>query len=83
MASLTSTVPSVKRQFSQRVGQNLRALRIAAGLTQAQLAMRAGVPQRSVARWESGASFRLPTVTAASRLAKALGATVDDLVAGE
>jgi transcriptional regulator with XRE-family HTH domain len=44
--------------------------RLRAGLTQAQLADRIGVPQSSVARWESGAN--IPTITTLLRIAKAL-----------
>ena len=41
-----------------KFGQFLRRQRRAAGLTQAQLAERLGVSNRSVSRWETGVSQR-------------------------
>ncbi len=64
------------------VGPRLRQLRIEAGLTQAQLAERAGVADATLSRIERN---RLnPSVRLARELARALGAKVDALFdAGE
>lgn len=52
----------------------VRALRTAAGLTQAQLAQRAETTQSMVARYESGAVS--PTVRALARIVAACGQTL-------
>src|SRR5687768_15304284 len=52
-------------------GERLRSLRLAARLTQGQLAARAGVSPASVAAYERGASR--PGPEALARLAQALG----------
>ncbi|HEY8530883.1 MAG TPA: helix-turn-helix transcriptional regulator [Limnochorda sp.] len=63
------------------LGQRLQALRVQRGLTQVQLAQRAGVSQTVIARLEAGKrSGRLETWV---RLAAALGVTLDELVGGE
>jgi transcriptional regulator with XRE-family HTH domain len=56
---------------------SLRERRLAWGLTQAQLAARSGVSRQLVAAVEAG--HNVPAVDAALRLARALGATVEDL----
>ncbi|HLH65761.1 MAG TPA: helix-turn-helix domain-containing protein [Solirubrobacteraceae bacterium] len=58
-------------------GQRLRERRTASGLTQAQLAARAGVSRQLVAAVESGRN--VPAVDAALALAVALGCTVEEL----
>lgn len=49
----------------------LVAARLRAGLTQAQLADRLGVPQSSVSRWEHGTN--IPTVEALQKISEVLG----------
>jgi transcriptional regulator with XRE-family HTH domain len=59
-------------------GQNLRAARIEAGLTQAQLAQRTGLTQQYVSWVEAGhANITLATMTA---LARVLGQEVRELL---
>ena len=58
---------------------NLKAARIAAGLTQQALADRLGVPQSTVGRWEVGAMS--PGVDWLPRIAEALGCEVGRLIA--
>lgn len=58
--------------------ENLRRLRERAGLTQAELARRAGVPFRSYQNWETGS--REPRLQVLPPLAKALEVTVNDLL---
>lgn len=55
----------------------IRKLRKAAGLTQAQLAEKVGVAQATVADWESD-EYR-PRASILPALATALGCTVNDL----
>lgn len=59
-------------------GQRLRAAREAAGMTQAELAVRARVQLRQISRWESDEDE--PKVRAFKRAAIALGKTMDELV---
>ncbi len=60
---------------------NLKRLRQAAGLTQAQLAEKTGISLRTVQTWEN--VERMPLANAAVKLAKALGVTVEQLVADD
>lgn len=57
----------------------LRAARKGAGLSQVQLAERAGVPQSNISRFEQG---KQPFVDDAVRLARALDTTVESLFPG-
>ena len=59
------------------MGEKLKAARKAAGMTQAELAEKAGVLQKDVSRWENGLEPRALTL---KRLAQALGCSMDDLV---
>jgi len=60
----------------------LRRLRLGAGLTQVQLAERAGISPDTVVRWEAGRGTR-PHPSALSKLARALGITPGDLLEGD
>jgi transcriptional regulator with XRE-family HTH domain len=59
---------------------NLRAARIAAGLTQQALADRLGVHQPLIVRWERGQTS--PGVHWLPRIAEALGCEVGRLIGG-
>jgi DNA-binding XRE family transcriptional regulator len=67
-----------QRRLPTGFGARLRALRRQRGLTQGQLARRAGVTAMTVSRLESGASE--PFWPVALALARALGVTVADFV---
>lgn len=56
----------------------IRAARIAAGMTQQQLADALGIAQQSVARWETGE--REPRVSTLKRIAAALGCDLSALL---
>jgi transcriptional regulator with XRE-family HTH domain len=56
------------------MGNRIRELRHARGLTQAQLAAAAGVQLDTLRKWEGG--WRTPLLDAAAQLAKGLGVTV-------
>lgn len=53
-------------------------LRIARGLTQAQLAELIGCPQQSVNKWETG--IHKPGMQSLIKLARAFGCSIDDLI---
>lgn len=67
------------RDAAATLGTNVRLLREARGLTQAQLAKLADVPRATWTNLESGASN--PTLTVLLRVATVLGVTLDELVA--
>jgi transcriptional regulator with XRE-family HTH domain len=67
------------RDGGETMGQRLQRLRRAAGLTQAELAERAGVPLKSVLNWEQ--DRRQPRLDAAADLARLLGVTLEELLA--
>ena len=65
-------------ELSRRVGAEVRGLRSRAGLTQEQLAARAGVKPETVSRVENG--VRLPDLVTLGHLARALGVTLGRVV---
>ena len=60
-------------------GAKIADLRKKKGLTQAQLAEMLNISNKTISRWETGEGY--PEVTLLSPLAKALGITVDELLA--
>lgn len=62
------------------VGEQVRQLRLAAGLTQEELARRTGSTQPAVARLEAGRS--VPTLATLEKLARALGQDLHLLLRG-
>lgn len=60
------------------LARNLRTLRDAQGLTQSQLAARAGVPRATLAHLETGAGN--PTLFVSLRIASALHVTIEELI---
>lgn len=57
--------------------ENLKRLRCALGMTQAELAQELGVTQSLIAQWERGAS--MPGAAKLPLLASKLNCTIDDL----
>lgn len=62
--------------LKRTTGARIRALRIAAGISQRELAERVECSHTQIARYEQGAE---PTFPVAQRLAVALGCSLDDL----
>ena len=60
---------------------DVRSIRVAQGLTQAELARALGVKRTTVTMWEIGASAPRPAMLL--RLADVLGCTVDELLRGD
>ena len=73
-----TTVAKRKRETTA-FGRRLRELREAAGLTQTQLAERAGMVYQALAKYERGENE--PTWPVALRLAEALGVSMDEFKA--
>jgi transcriptional regulator with XRE-family HTH domain len=63
----------------RQLGQAIKRLRTQRGLTQAQLAERAGISQPYLSQLEAGTKGR-PAVQIVQTLAKALGVKIDDLL---
>jgi transcriptional regulator with XRE-family HTH domain len=61
----------------ETLAMRLKRLRERAGLSQPQLAQRAGVPLSTLRGWEQGR--REPSLGAAAKLARAMGITLDEL----
>ena len=64
-----------------RLGQRLRELRVAAGLTQAELARRTGIHRPNIARVEAGR--HTPSLETLARLASAIGVPTTHVLAEE
>lgn len=64
-----------KQQTRERIGQRIAALRSVAGLTQAQLADKAGMQRSHISRIEAGSLA--VTLESIEAIAQALGMTVD------
>lgn len=61
--------------------ERLRAIRKEKGMTQAELAEKAGIAVNSVRLYEAGA--RLPKLDTIARMAVAMGLSANDLIAGQ
>ncbi|MBX3248300.1 MAG: helix-turn-helix transcriptional regulator [Myxococcales bacterium] len=64
-----------------RLGARLRALRLEAGLTQAELARRTGIHRPNIARVEAGR--HTPSLETLTRLATAIGVPATRVLAAE
>ncbi len=69
----------VMEDVATRLGRNVRVLREARSLTQAQIAKTAGLPRATWANLESGAAN--PTLAVLDRVANAFQVTIEELVA--
>ena len=73
------------RLFMTSIGgeklKGIRSLRIAAKLTQEQLAAILGVSYQAVGKWERGEAY--PSASQLPALAEALHCTIDELYAGD
>lgn len=64
--------------MSVSIGDNIRALRIKAGMTQSRLAERLGVTDQAVSKWETGAAS--PDLSLIVPLTRLFGVTADALL---
>lgn len=70
--------PEARKPDAERPMSTLRLFRMAAGLTQEQVASRVGVSLTSYWKWETGAC--MPSSRRIPRMAKVLGVTPLDLI---
>ena len=66
-----------------RTGNNLKALRIKAGLTQKELSEITGITQGKISTYEQADSLNNVTVGNMSRIASAIGVTIDEIIKNE
>ena len=64
-------------------GNNLKSLRIRAGLTQKELAEITGITQSKISSYEQADSLNNVTVGNMSRIASAIGVTIDEIIKNE
>ena len=62
---------------------NLKTLRIRAGLTQKELAEKTGITQGKISTYEQAASLSNITIGNMSRIAAAIGTTIDEIIKNE
>ena len=62
------------------IGNNLKSLRIRAGLTQKQLAEITGITQGKISTYEKADNLNNVTVGNISRIASAIGVTIDEII---
>lgn len=60
------------------LGENIRSLRVATGITQEQLGYEMGVSAQAVSRWENGATY--PDITMLPMIADFFDVTLDELM---
>lgn len=63
---------------AQKLGQNLKRIRIEKGLSQGDIVRKLGMPKSFVSNIENGKTN--PTLTTITKLAKAVGVSVDQLL---
>ena len=83
---ITLSPEDLKRHASEffpnpnHVGNNLKTLRIKAGLTQKELAEKTGITQGKISTYEKADSLNNVTVGNISRIASAIGVTIDEII---
>ena len=70
--------PTPWRPSRADIGANMRALRIASGVSQSELARKIGVKQQNISRWEAG--LHVPNAEDCIRLADYFHVSLDELV---
>ena len=78
MVYIVGMAARTEQRERTELGRRLAALRTRAGLSQAQLAKAAGLPQRTIANYETIANY-IPSSTLPA-LADALGVTIEEIV---
>lgn len=64
--------------LSPKIGENVRTLRLAANLSQAELATKAGIPQEFISRLERGSA--VPSLGKLAMIADGLGVSAADVL---
>ena len=86
---ITLSPEDLKRHASElfpspnHMGNNLKSLRIRAGLTQKELAEITGITQGKISSYEQADSLNNVTVGNISRIATAIGVTIDEIIKNE
>ena len=83
---ITLSQEDLKRHASElfpnpnHMGNNLKTLRIRAGLTQKELAEITGITQSKISSYEQAANLNNVTIGNMSRIASAIGTTIDEII---
>ena len=83
---ITLSPEDLKRHASEffpnpnHIGNNLKSLRIRAGLTQKELAEITGITQGKISTYEKADSLNNVTIGNISRIATAIGVTIDEII---
>ena len=83
---ITLSPEDLKRHASEffpnpnHVGNNLKNLRVRAGLTQKELAEKTGITQGKISTYEQADNLNNVTVGNMSRIASAIGVTIDEII---
>ena len=86
---ITLSPEDLKRHASElfpnpnHVGNNLKNLRIRAGLTQKELSDLTGITQSKISTYEQAANLNNVTIGNMSRIAEAIGVTIDEIIKEE
>ena len=76
-AARTVILESAEDHGMPPIGQNIRRLRLAGGITQRQLAYKLRVSMQAVSKWERGQAY--PDLTLLVPIARFFGVTLDEL----
>lgn len=68
----------MESQIEKNIAKNIKELRIASGLKQAELGDKISYSDKTISKWENGSS--IPDITALDAIAKLFSLTVDDLI---
>ena len=83
---ITLSPEDLKRHASEffpnpnHIGNNLKNLRVRAGLTQKELSEITGITQGKISTYEQSASLNNVTIGNMSRIAAAIGTTIDEII---
>ena len=86
---ITLSPEDLKRHASEffpspnRTGNNLKSLRIRAGITQKELSDLTGITQSKISTYEQADNLNNVTVGNMSRIASAIGVTIDEIIKNE
>ena len=86
---ITMSPEDLKRHMSEffpnpnHTGNNLKSLRIRAGITQKELSDLTGITQSKISTYEQADSLNNVTVGNMSRIASAIGVTIDEIIKNE
>ena len=73
--------PETERKMELTIGKRIREMRLAAGMSQEQLAEKLQVSRQSISKWESGRGY--PSIDSLKEISSFFSVTIDELLSGE